>query len=667
MHKKKTRFFSCPLEATSTFMEFCPVVKYFSVWWIYFLRVDFFLLFLQCERPHFSRVHIFINMNYSILDFLGLLGSVGLFLYGMKVMSEGLQKAAGDRLRNILSAMTRNRFAGLLTGCLITALIQSSSASTVMVVSFVNAGLMSLGQSMAVIMGANVGTTFTAWIIALFGFKVNISAFVLPLIGLAIVLIMAGKNKTKNVGEFLIGFSFLFMGLDMISNYVPDLQSNPEMFAVLKQYASMGIGSIVIFTLVGLVLTMVIQSSAATFAIVLIMCTKGWIDFDLACALVLGSNIGTTITPILASLSGNVAAKRASMGHLLFNLLGTLWCLAIFIPFVNFNAWLTELIGQGDPSSLYNYVNHLEATDPEMYNHLFDNSLPAGHEVLKKIALMQMSVSFGLSIFHTTFNLVNVSIMIWLTKFYVKVVEWIVPSKNRDDEEFTLKFISGGLLNAAELNIAQAEKEIAVYAERVGRMIDMGQELIHTKEQTEEYNTLYSRLEKYEDISDRMELELAHYLNRCAEGRLSNDGKMRITAMLTIISEIESIADSCLGVGKILNRKIQAGVQFNDEIYRNVDTMYIYIKDAMKLMINDLENIENVSSKSLIESYNKEREINNFRNSLRNSNVENINDKHYEYQAGIYYMDLVSDLEKTGDYIINVVDTLRDTFKKNHA
>lgn len=603
-------------------------------------------------------------MDYSFLDFLGLLGAVGLFLYGMKVMSEGLQKAAGDRLRNILSAMTRNRFTGLLTGCVITALIQSSSASTVMVVSFVNAGLMSLAQSMAVIMGANVGTTFTAWIIALFGFKMNISVIVLPLIGLAVVLLLMNKSKTKSIGEFMLGFSFLFMGLDLISQYVPDLQNNPEMFAVLRDYASLGIRSILIFTAVGIIVTMVIQSSAATFAITLIMCSKGWITFDLACALVLGSNIGTTITPILASMSGNVAAKRASMGHLLFNLLGTIWCLCIFVPFANFNAWLTEVIGQGDPNALYNYVTGLEATNPELYNHLFDNSLPASHDVIQKIGMMQMSVSFGLSIFHTTFNLVNVSVMIWMTGLYVKIVEWLVPSKNRDDEDFTLKFISGGLMSASELNIAQAEKEISVYAERVGRMITMAQTLIHTKEKSEEYNSLLSRVEKYEDISDRMELEIAHYLNRCAEGRLSNEGKLRIAAMLNIISEIESIADSCLGIGKIMNRKIQSGAEFNEEIYSNIDTMYIYIKQAMDMMIEQLKNIENVSSKSLIDSYNKEREINNLRNTLRGSNVENINSKHYEYQAGIYYMDIIGDLEKTGDYIINVVDTLRDNFRK---
>lgn len=603
-------------------------------------------------------------MNYTLLDFLGLLGAVGLFLYGMKVMSEGLQKAAGDRLRNILSVMTRNRFTGLMTGCAITALIQSSSASTVMVVSFVNAGLMTLAQSMAVIFGANVGTTFTAWVIALFGFKVDVSVAVLPMICVAVILLFSNKSKAKSIGEFLIGFAFLFMGLNMISSYVPDLQSNPEMFAVLRNYASMGIGSVLLFLLVGMIVTAVIQSSAATFAIVLIMCTKGWITFDLACAVVLGSNIGTTVTPLLASMSGNVAAKRTAMGHLLFNLLGTVWCICIFLPFAEFNAWLTEEIGQGDPNALYGFVSHIEQTQPDIYNHLFDNSLPAGHDVIKKIGAMQMSVSFGLSVFHTTFNIVNVCIMIWFTNVYVKLVEWLIPSKQRDDE-FTLKFISGGLLNASELNIAQAEKEISVFADRVYRMVDMAQKLIHTKENSEEFNTLYSRLEKYEDISDRMELEIARYLNRCAEGRLSNEGKVRIAAMLGIISEIESIADCCLGIGKILNRKIESHAEFNEEIYSNIDTMYRYIHEAMQFMLAELRDLENVADRPLIASYNKEREINNMRNSLRSQNIQNINEGVYQYQAGIYYMDIVSDLERTGDYIINVVDTIKDNFRRH--
>lgn len=585
----------------------------------------------------------------------------------MKVMSEGLQKAAGDRLRNILSAMTRNRFTGTLTGFLITALIQSSSASTVMVVSFVNAGLMTLAQSMAVIMGANVGTTFTAWVIALFGFKVNISAFVLPLIGLSIPLLFTKSSRNKSIGEFLIGFAFLFMGLDMISKYVPDLQSNPEMFAFLQHYSSMGFGSVLIFMFVGLIVTMVIQSSAATFAITLIMCSKGWIDFDLSCALILGSNIGTTVTPLLASMSGNVAAKRTAMGHLLFNLLGCVWVLCVFYPFVRLNVWITEELGQGDPMQLASYVNHIEKTQPDVYDHLFDNSLPQGHEVIAKVSELQQSVSIGLSVFHTVFNLINLAIMIWFTNLYVKIVCKLVPAKHKEDEEFQLKFISGGLVSATELNITQAEKEIAVFGERVGRMLDMAKDLVHTKRDSEEFSTLYSRLEKYEDISDRMEIEIAHFLNRVAEGRLSNEGKHKIAGMLRMVSEIESIADCCMGDGKILVRKNQSGVKFNEEIYDNIDAMFAHVKSAMNSMLALLGNMEHASEHEIIKSYNKEREINNFRNQLRTGNIANINDKHYEYQAGIYYMDLVANLEKTGDYIINVVDAIKELMRQTAA
>ena len=603
-------------------------------------------------------------MNYSFLDFLGLLGAVGLFLYGMKVMSEGLQKVAGDRLRNILGAMTRNRVTGTITGFFITALIQSSSASTVMVVSFVNAGLMTLAQSMAVIFGANVGTTFTAWVIALFGFKVDISAFALPLIGLSIPLLFSSKSKHKSIGEFIIGFAFLFMGLSLINKYVPDLQSNPEMFAFLQHYASMGFTSVLIFCLVGLVVTMIIQSSAATFAITLIMCSKGWITFDLACALVLGSNIGTTITPILASLSGNVAAKRTAMGHLLFNFLGTIWTLAVFYPFVDLNCWITQTIGQGDPNALYAWVNELQTTDPATYSHLFDGTLGSKNAAVMQMLTMQVSVSFGLSVFHTVFNVINLSVMIWLTNVYVKIVEWVVPAKHKEDEEFQLKFISAGLLSASELNIAQAEKEIYVYAERVQRMINMAHELIHTQEDSDDFVKLYSRIEKYEDISDRMEIEIANYLNRCAEGRLSAEGKLHIAGMLRIVSEVESIADCGLGVGKIMLRKIDAKAKFNDAIYQHLDSMFALVKDAMTNMMELLQNFESPSSATINASYNKEREINNMRNRLRSANIENINERHYEYQAGIYFMDLISDLERTGDYIINVVDTMKEDFSK---
>jgi len=586
----------------------------------------------------------------------------------MKVMSEGLQKAAGDRLRNILGAMTRNRLTGTLTGFSITALIQSSSASTVMVVSFVNAGLMTLSQSMAVIMGANVGTTFTAWVIALFGFKVDIAAFALPLIGVSVPLLFSKKSRTKSIGEFGIGFAFLFMGLSLISKYVPDLQQNPEMFEFLQRYTSMGFGSVLIFCLVGIIVTMIIQSSAATFAITLIMCSKGWITFDLACALVLGSNIGTTITPLLASLSGNVAAKRTAMGHLLFNLLGTLWTLAVFFPFVDLTQWVTQEIGQGDPSQLYSYVSGLEASDPALYARVMQAELPATDPLithhLTTIMTLQISVSFGLSIFHTLFNLINLSIMIWLTKVYVKIVEWLVPAKRKGDDEFQLKFISSGMLSASELNITQAEKEIAVFADRVNRMLSMARELVHTKGNSEDFNKRSSRLEKYEDISDRMEIEIANYLNRCAEGRLSNEGKRHVSAMLAIVSEIESIADCCSGVGKILLRKQQGNVHFNEEIYHNIDVMFDYVQKAMDNMLLLLRDLENNSSEDIISSYNREREINNMRNTLRAANIENIKEHHYEYQAGIYYMDIVSTLEKTGDYIINVVDAVKDEFQR---
>lgn len=585
-------------------------------------------------------------MDYGILDFLSLLGAVCLFLYGMKIMSEGLQKAAGDRLRNILSAMTRNRFAGTMTGFSITALIQSSSASTVMVVSFVNAGLMTIGQSIAVIMGANVGTTATAWILTLFGFKVNISAFAIPMIAFALPLLFSSRSKRKSLGETLLGFAFLFMGLDMINQYVPDLRANPEIFEFLSHYSDMGFGSVILFLLVGLVVTLVIQSSSATFAIVLIMCSKGWITFPIACALVLGSNIGTTVTPLLASLSGNVAAKRAALSHLLFNVLGTVWCLALFYPFISLNEWITEVLGQGDPNALYGYVDK-GGNNPE------------------QIASMQLSVSFGLSMFHTVFNLINLCIMIWFTDLYVKIVERMMPSKHKEDDEFQLKFISRGLLSASELNISQAEKEIVVYAERVQRMIDMSKTLLHTKENSEEFNQIFSRLEKYEEIADRMEIEIANYLNHCAEGRLSNEGKLRIAAMLRIVSEIESIADSCFGVAKALVRKQQSNVKFNDGIYENIDTMFEYVADAMKNMLLILGNVENVHEQDIIASYNKEREINNFRNQLRSGNIDSINNKVYEYQAGIHYMDIIGDLEKTGDYIINVVDTVKEQFKRS--
>lgn len=604
-------------------------------------------------------------MNYSFLDFLTLLGAVGLFLYGMKIMSEGLQKVAGDRMRNILSIMTRNRFTGVATGIFITALIQSSSASTVMVVSFVNAGLMTLAQSMAVIMGANIGTTFTTWIISIFGFKVNISLFTLPLIGFATPLMFSTKSSYKSMGEFMIGFSFLFMGLDYISTSVPDLKSSPEIFQFLQDYASLGFVSELIFLFAGLAITMVIQSSAATFAIVLIMCTKGWIPFDMACAVVLGSNIGTTITPILASLSANLAAKKAAFGHFLFNFFGSIWTIILFVPFVSLIIWISKKLNQPDPNALMAYVNHLEATSPDIYNQAMAGKLSIHNPIMHQIAYFQYGVSFSLAMFHCVFNIVNLCVMIWFTDTYVKIENFFFRSRHKEDEEFQLKFISRGLLNASELNITQAQREIVVYAQRIDKMLDMVHTLVHTKNGTEPFNKLFSRVEKYEEISDRMEIEIANYLNKVVDGRLSYEGKLRVSSMLSIVTEIESIADSCYNISRTLIRKEEAHAHFTDEIYTNIDTMFKYITEAMKNMIAVLEVMENVHEADLLRNYNKEREINNYRNLLRTENIENINQKKYEYQSGIFYMDIICEAEKLGDYIINVIEGVEHQFRSN--
>ena len=591
-------------------------------------------------------------MNYSILEFISLLGAVGLFLYGMKVMSDGLQKVAGDRLRNILGIMTRNRFTGVLTGIVITALIQSSSASTVMVVSFVNAGLMSLQQAMAVIFGANVGTTFTTWIISAFSFEVSISDYAIVLVALAVPMLFLKKSFYKSLGEFLIGFCFLFMGLDLISKYVPDLQQNPEMLAFLRDYTSLGIGSILIFFVVGIIFTMVAQSSAATFAVTLIMCSQGWIDFTLGCAIILGGNIGTTITPILASLSGNLAARRTAMGHVLFNVFGSVVVLCCFIPFVHLVADITAGCTTINPMDI--------SRAQEM--HMADSTLlkPEGGFTAKA----QSAMAFGLAMFPTVFNACNLLVMIWFTNLYVKVVCFLVPTRKKDQsEEFSLKYIGRGMFSASELNITQAQKEIVVYGERVERMLKMAEELIDLPVDKDEFSNVYNRLEKYEEISDRMEIEIAKYLNTVAEGRLSPEGKKRIAGMLRIISEIESIADGCFNVAKTLVRKNQNHVKFNDNVMHQIHTMYKLVNGAMDNMLILLREMETPKESNIITAYNKEREINNLRNTLRDANIDHINDKSYGYQEGIFFMDLIGEAEKLGDYMLNVVEGVKHQFK----
>ncbi len=591
-------------------------------------------------------------MNYTIIDFISLLGAVCLFLYGMKVMSEGLQKVAGDRLRTILGVMTKNRVTGVITGVLITALIQSSSASTVMVVSFVNAGLMSMAQSMAVIFGANVGTTFTTWIISAFSFEVNISDYSILLLAVGVPMLFMKKSAYKSMGEFLIGFCFLFMGLDLISQYVPNLQENPEMLKFMSGYTSLGFGSVLIFFCIGLVLTMVAQSSAATFAITLIMCSQSWISFELGCAIILGGNIGTTITPVLASLSGNLAAKRAAMGHVLFNVIGSVIVLCVFHPFTTLVADITGICQGLNPLSI-DAAQEAGMADSTLLN-------PAGGLTSKA----QAAVAFGLAMFPTVFNTFNLLIMIWFTDLYVKAVCWIMPTRHKDmEEEFSLKYIGRGMLSASELNIAQAQKEIVVYGERVHRMLGMARDLIHLKEKDEKYTSTYNRIEKYEEISDRMEIEIGNYLNHVAEGRLSPESKMRISGMLRIISEIESIADGCFNVAKTLARKNRNHVDLEAPVLKEIDTMYQMVDGAMENMLGILREMETPEGSKIVTAYNKEREINNLRNRLRDDNIFNINSKKYDYQEGIFFMDLIGEAEKLGDYMLNVVEGVKHQFK----
>lgn len=599
-------------------------------------------------------------MNFGFVDLLTLIGSIGLFLYGMKLMSEGLQKAAGDRLRNILAWMTNNRFVGALTGILVTALIQSSSATTVMIVSFVNAGLLSLGQSMAVIMGANVGTTATAWILYLGGFKVNLAAASIPLIAFTIPMLFSKKNSWKSWGEVILGFSFLFMGLDLLNHSVPDLRSNPELFAAIQDYADMGFFSVLFFAFIGMVVTIVVQSSSVTFAIVLVICSKGWVSFEIAAALVLGSNIGTCITPLIAAVSGNIWAKRAAMGHLMFNVLGSIWVLALYYPFMKLVIWLSSL-GQGDPTALLSFV---DSTDPAIINALNDGTLdltnPANQQLATTFAANQAYVSFGLSIFHTLFNAINICVMIWFTGLYVKIVTKLIPAKPEEEEnESHLTFITTGLLSTSELSILQASKEIQLYGERAQRMFGLVRDLFHETDD-KEFTSKFSRIQKYENISDRMEVEIANYLTKVSAGRLSDESKHQVQMKLRVISEIESVADSCYNLARTLQRRHQQPERFTDEINGNVELMFNLIESGLQNMCNVLGE-EHIDQMYVNTAQNIENEINNYRNQLKMQNVIAVNEGYYDYPTATTYMDTIVECEKMGDYIVNVVEAVADS------
>ena len=562
-------------------------------------------------------------MEYSLYDFLKLIGSLWLFLYGMKIMSEGLQKVAGDRLRSILTAMTTNRVTGVLTGVLITALIQSSSATTVMVVSFVNAGLLTLAESISVIMGANIGTTVTAWIISIFGFKVDMAAFALPLLAIALPLIFSGKSNRKSIGEFIFGFSFLFMGLSYLKANAPDLNANPEMLAFVQNYTDMGFFSILLFLFIGTILTMIVQASAATMAITLIMCANGWISLELGAALVLGENIGTTITANLAALTANTQAKRAALAHFVFNVFGVIWVLIIFHPFMQLVNWVVDTFFQ--------------TNNPEV------------------------AISYKLSAFHSIFNICNVCLLIWGVKLIERTVCALIRPKE-EDEEPRLRFITGGMLSTAELSILQARKEIHLFAERTHRMFGMVQDLLHT-DKDDDFNKLFSRVEKYENISDNMELEIANYLNQVSEGRLSSESKLQIRAMLREVTEIESIGDSCYNLARTINRKRQTNQDFTEKQYEHIHFMMKLTDDALAQMIVVVEKPEHQSI-DINKSFNIENEINNYRNQLKNQNILDVNNKEYDYQMGVYYMDIIAECEKLGDYVVNVVEASSDVKEK---
>ena len=599
-------------------------------------------------------------MDFGLIDLLTLIGSIGLFLYGMKLMSEGLQKAAGDRLRNILAWMTNNRLVGALTGILVTALIQSSSATTVMIVSFVNAGLLSLGQSMAVIMGANVGTTATAWILYLGGFKVNLAAAAIPIVAFTLPMMFSQKNSWKSWGEVLLGFAFLFMGLDLLNHSVPDLRSNPELFAAIQNYADMGWISVVLFAFIGMIITIVVQSSSVTFAITLVICSKGWISFEMAAALVLGSNIGTCITPIIASASGNIWAKRSAMGHLLFNVLGSVWVLTLYYPFMKLVIWLSTL-GQGDPTALLSFVNN---TDPAIINALNEGTLdladPVNQQLATTFAANQAYVSFGLSIFHTLFNAINICVMIWFTGLYVKIVTKLIPSKPTEEEgESHLKFITAGMLSTSELSILQARKEIQLYGERTQRMFGLVRDLFHETDD-KEFTSKYSRIQKYENISDRMEMEIAEYLTKVSAGRLSDESKHQVQMKLRVISEIESVADSCYNLARTLQRRFQQPEKFPEDIDGNIELMFNLIESGLQNMCNVLCE-EHIDQSYVNSAQNIENEINNYRNQLKLQNVIAVNEGYYNYPVATTYMDTIVECEKMGDYIVNVVEAVADS------
>ena len=573
----------------------------------------------------------------GILQIFTLLGALGMFLYGMNLMSSGLQKASGDKLRSFLSAMTSNPFKGVLTGLGVTSIIQSSSATTVMVVSFVNAGLLTLSQAISVIMGANIGTTVTAWLVAWLGFKADISILAIPLMILGFLFSNSKKSQRQNIGELIVGFCLLFLGLSFMKESVPDLNETPQVLEFVKSWSSHGFGSVLIFLAFGTLLTLVLQSSSATMALTLIMLSMGWIPFSMACAMVLGENIGTTITANIAAAVGNTQAKRAAMSHTIFNVFGVIWALILFKPFLTLVGLIIELFGLPNPAAEGFAVSNPNSAD-------------------------SVAALYGLSMLHTLFNSINTLILIWFVKFIEKAVIWIIKMpKNQDNEVFRLKYISAGPLATPELATEQAFNEIIHFAQISRNGLAYAKSAI-TENNADKFEELRGKLVKYEEISDRIEYEIAAFLNAVSAGDISEETSKRIKAMYKIIGEMESLGDSGEAISRILSRRNIHKKTFDFDTIKKLENMVTEVDNAYEAMITNLDAAHKGTLVEISNAYNAEDRINSLRNLLRDTEIEEIEENKKNYQTSVYYMDIVNELEKMGDFIINISQDLERAF-----
>ena len=573
----------------------------------------------------------------SLLQIFTLLGALGMFLYGMNLMSSGLQKAAGDRLRGFLSAMTSNPLKRVLTGLGITAIIQSSSATTVMVVSFVNAGLLTLVQAIGVIMGANIGTTVTAWLVAWLGFKADISILAIPLMLFGFLFSNSKKDQHKNIGELIVGFSLLFLGLSFMKESVPDLKQTPEVLEFVKTWSGFGFWSVLIFLGFGSILTLVLQSSSATMAITLIMLSMGWIPFPMACAMVLGENIGTTITANIAASVGNPSAKRAALSHTIFNVFGVIWALILFRPFLSVVGWITSTIfGIPNPAADGFAVN--DPTGPE-----------------------STSALYGLSMLHTLFNLINTLILIWFTGLIEKVVCKVIKEPvNKEENKFRLRYIEAGPLATPELATEQAFNEIIHFAQISKNGLGYARAAINETDQ-DKFEELRGKLVKYEEISDRIEYEIATFLNAVSAEEISEKTSHMIKAMYKIIGELESLGDSGESISRILSRRNIHNKSFDADTIKKLNAMVDLVDNAYDVMILNLSLAFDGKLEEISNAYSAEDRINNLRNNLRDEEIESIESDRKNYQTSVYYMDIVSELETMGDFMINISQTLYKT------